>query len=143
MSYKNFMPKQIMFISGHKSLVSLAIYQKEANNEKMLMLMSLTYSLMHPEEVMQMNSTPQLTTLAVTPGTIQQISTPAPFWHYLHHLQQPYLLQIQVFWSVNLFKMSQQMYFQHQFLRSTTPLSYLLLKHNPRPVITILTLLNF
>ena len=47
----NYSAKQIMSISGHKSLESLAIYQKVANDEKMMMGMSLMFSLFRPEEV--------------------------------------------------------------------------------------------
>ena len=52
----HFTVKQIMSISGHKFLDSLAIYQKEANDEKMMMGMSLTYSLLHPEEVAKLTN---------------------------------------------------------------------------------------
>ena len=46
-----FTAKQIMSVSGHKSLESLAIYQKVASDEKMMMGMSLTYSLLHPHDL--------------------------------------------------------------------------------------------
>lgn len=47
----HFTPKQIMSVTGHKSLQSLGIYQRVANNEKMMMGMSLMYNLLKPEEV--------------------------------------------------------------------------------------------
>lgn len=40
-----------MVVSGHKSLASLAIYERVKSDEKMMMGMSLTYSLLNPEEV--------------------------------------------------------------------------------------------
>lgn len=49
-----FTPKQVMAVSGHKSIHSLAIYERVAANEKMMMGMSLTYSLLNPEEVYQL-----------------------------------------------------------------------------------------
>ena len=47
----NFTPKQIMSVTGHKSIESLAIYQKVKSDEKLMMGMSLTYALLHPQEV--------------------------------------------------------------------------------------------
>ena len=79
---KNFSPKQIMSVSGHKSLDSLAIYQKVAANEKMIMGMSLTYSLMRPEEVLRLNTNPQ--PMAIAPITVSNenplpmLALPAP-----------------------------------------------------------------
>ena len=76
---KNFSAKQIMSVSGHKSLDSLAIYQKVASNEKLIMGMSLTYSLMHPEEVLRLNSNPTQAppARAIAPiAAPQQISEP-------------------------------------------------------------------
>lgn len=43
--------KQVMSVTGHKSIQSLAIYQRVKDDEKMMMGMSLTYSLLHPEEI--------------------------------------------------------------------------------------------
>ena len=76
---KNFSAKQIMSVSGHKSLDSLAIYQKVASNEKLIMGMSLTYSLMRPEEVLRLNSNPPQAPPARAIALIaapQQISEP-------------------------------------------------------------------
>lgn len=47
----HFTPKQIMSVTGHKSLQSLAIYQRVASDEKLMMGMSLMYNLLKPEEV--------------------------------------------------------------------------------------------
>ena len=49
-----FSPHQIMSITGHKSVNSLAIYQRVAEDEKMMMGMSLAYNLFKPEEVSRM-----------------------------------------------------------------------------------------
>ena len=45
-----------MAISGYKSLTSLAIYQRVKSDEKLMMGMSLTYSLFRPEEVQRMKA---------------------------------------------------------------------------------------
>lgn len=44
-------PKQVMSITGHKSIHSLAIYQRVQSDKKMMMGMSLLYSLLNAEEV--------------------------------------------------------------------------------------------
>ena len=41
-----------MAVSGHKSLQSLAIYEKVNENEKLMMGMCLNYSLLKPQEVL-------------------------------------------------------------------------------------------
>lgn len=46
-------PKQVMAITGHKSIHSLSIYQRVKADEKMMMGMTLTYALMNPQEVYQ------------------------------------------------------------------------------------------
>lgn len=48
--------KQVMAVSGHKSIHSLAIYQKVSGDEKMMMGMSLTYSLLNPEEIFRIKA---------------------------------------------------------------------------------------
>ena len=55
----NFSPKQIMSVTGYKSIESLAIYQKVRADEKLMMGMSLTYSLLHPDEVCNVQALPQ------------------------------------------------------------------------------------
>lgn len=45
-----FIPKQIMSVTGHKSLESLAIYQRVQDDEKLMMGMYLTFNLFHPEQ---------------------------------------------------------------------------------------------
>ena len=73
-----------MSISGHKSLESLAIYQKVASDEKMMMGMSLMYSLLCPEEVAKLvNPTAEIPPIGSAPvnvpqPVIQQNALPAP-----------------------------------------------------------------
>ena len=45
------MAKQIMSVTGHKSIQYLCIYQRVKEDEKLMMDMSLTYSLLNPKEV--------------------------------------------------------------------------------------------
>ena len=47
----HYTPCQIMSITGHKSMQSLAIYQHVKEDEKMMMGMSLMYSLLIPTDV--------------------------------------------------------------------------------------------
>ena len=87
-----------MSVSGHKSLESLAIYQKVANDEKMMMGMALTYSLLRANDVLKVinpippsavvpanqiqptaNITaPQIVTTVSTPDMIPIQSTTSP-----------------------------------------------------------------
>ena len=46
-----FTAKQIMSVAGHKSLQSLATYQRVHSDEKLMMGMNLTYGPYHPTEV--------------------------------------------------------------------------------------------
>lgn len=59
----HFTPKQIMSVTGHKSLQSLGIYQRVKEDEKMMMGMSLMFNLLKPEEVYRVrllkDNTPQ------------------------------------------------------------------------------------
>ena len=48
---RNFTPRQIMSVSGHKSIQSLSLYQRVKTNEKLMMGMSLAYSLYHANAV--------------------------------------------------------------------------------------------
>ena len=50
LSQANFNMKQIMSVSGHKSVNSLALYQRVQANEKLGMGISLSFCLMKPEE---------------------------------------------------------------------------------------------
>ena len=52
----HYTPRQIMAITGHKSIQSLAIYQRVKEDEKMMMGMSLMYSLLRPADVMRVTS---------------------------------------------------------------------------------------
>lgn len=47
---QRFTNKQVMSVTGHKSMESLAIYQRVAADEKLMMGMWLTYNLLHPDE---------------------------------------------------------------------------------------------
>ena len=51
LTISNFTPKQVMSITGHKSIQSLSIYQKVCEDDKLSMGISLTYSLLHPGDV--------------------------------------------------------------------------------------------
>ena len=42
--------RQVMIVSGHKSLQSLALYTRVCDNEKRMMGLKLTYILLKPEE---------------------------------------------------------------------------------------------
>lgn len=53
-------PKQVMAITGHKSIHSLAIYQRVSGDEKMMMGMSLTYSLLNADEVYKIKQAQQI-----------------------------------------------------------------------------------
>ena len=65
----NFSQRQVMAVISHKSIQSLAIYQRVQDDEKLLMGMKLTYVLQNPEEAQQLM-------LANFPGDQQQISAP-------------------------------------------------------------------
>ena len=63
LSRAHFSAHQIMSVTGHKSVNSLAMYQRVKSDEKMMMGMSLAYNLIHPEEVydkLQQNQQQQL-----------------------------------------------------------------------------------
>ena len=54
LSRSNFSSKQVMAVSGHKSIQSLEIYQKVDENEKLMMGMCLNYSLLKPQEPIEL-----------------------------------------------------------------------------------------
>ena len=60
---KIYNPKQVMSVTGHKSLQSLSIYQRVHADEKMCMGISLTYSLLNPEETKRIRNTPEYKTI--------------------------------------------------------------------------------
>ena len=68
---KFFNPKQVMAITGHKSLQSLAIYQRVHSDEKMSMSMSLTYSLLNPEETFKLKNSSEYRAIMNTPKAIK------------------------------------------------------------------------
>ena len=45
-----------MSVTGHKSIQSLTIYQKVCEDDKLSMGISLTYSLLHPNEVSKLQA---------------------------------------------------------------------------------------
>ena len=47
----NYTAKQVMSVTGHKSIQSLFIYQKVCEDDKLSMGISLMYSFMHHSEV--------------------------------------------------------------------------------------------
>lgn len=49
---QKFTQKQVMSVTGHKSIESLAIYQRVQADEKLMMGMWLTYNLLHPKEAL-------------------------------------------------------------------------------------------
>lgn len=70
---KVYNPHQVMSVTGHKSLQSLAIYQRVHADEKMSMGMSLTYSLLNPEDTLHIKQSPEYKALTMGP------KYPAPF----------------------------------------------------------------
>ena len=54
-----FSAKQIMEVSVHKSIQSLGIYHRVRANEKLMMGMSLTYSILHPQEANKIRNADQ------------------------------------------------------------------------------------
>ena len=52
----NFNAKQVMSVSGHKSVDSLAVYERVQSDEKLMMGMCLTFTLLHPEEAIMIKN---------------------------------------------------------------------------------------
>ena len=73
----NFSVHQIMAITGHKSINSLAMYQHVKEDEKMMMGMSLAYSLFHPQEVQDQLETFEVKELS-QPNACLAIESPPP-----------------------------------------------------------------
>ena len=64
----NFTDKQVMSITGHKSVDSLAIYQRIKSDEKLMMGMCLTLSLLRPEDasmIQNRTDSPQVSKIAL------------------------------------------------------------------------------
>ena len=79
LSRKNFTPKQIMAITGHKSLNSLAIYQKVSTDEKLSMAYAMSCYLQQDKSSnLQIQDTPQRSEVVTLPRnqTVQN-KTPA------------------------------------------------------------------
>ena len=49
-----FTDSQIMAVSGHKSIQSLALYQRVSDDEKLMMGLKLTFSLHHPKKAQEL-----------------------------------------------------------------------------------------
>ena len=77
----NFSDKQVMAITGHKSIDSLAIYQRVKSDEKLMMGMCLTFSLLRPEDVIFMQNSLEIENIPkqvhALPAPIQENTTPA------------------------------------------------------------------
>lgn len=71
-------PKQVMAVSGHKSIHSLAIYQRVRDDEKMMMGMSLTYSLLNADEVYKFKLAQQMKENEVAVQEDAHAPLPAP-----------------------------------------------------------------
>ena len=52
-----FSDRQVMAVSGHKNLQSLALYTRVRDDKKLMMGMKLTYSLLKPEEARVLRAT--------------------------------------------------------------------------------------
>ena len=81
---KIFNSKQVMSITGHKSLQSLALYQHVRSDEKMAMGLSLTYSLFQPKDAFRMMQTAEYKDLVSGP----KLPLPAPVVPRLNTNQQ-------------------------------------------------------
>ena len=74
----NFTAKQVMSITGHKGVDSLAIYQRVQSDEKLSMGISLTYSLLHPEEAIMLRNNMELEGTSSTSQQNQDIPAIEP-----------------------------------------------------------------
>ena len=79
----NFSAKQIMSITGHKSIQSLTIYQKVKEDEKHNMGISLMYNLLNPQEALKIHE--QMEEQSITnqqenqpPAKLRAIEAPSP-----------------------------------------------------------------
>ena len=85
---KNFSAKQIMSVTGHKSLNSLAVYQKVSQNEKLAMGCAMnTY--LQPNKVPAIKASSTLRPIAPKPNTIPAALCAPPhqkFNQMIHHI---------------------------------------------------------
>lgn len=65
---QRFTNKQVMSVTGHKSMESLAIYQRVAEDEKLMMGMWLTYNLLHPNEALALQTQNEPNQQEITPA---------------------------------------------------------------------------
>ena len=66
----NFSAKQVMSITGHKSVESLSIYQRVKEDEKLMMGMCLTYSLFNPQKAKMIENNIEMPQNAEVPAII-------------------------------------------------------------------------
>ena len=80
LSRANFSAKQVMAVSGHKSVESLAIYQRVHEDEKMMMDLCLTYSLIQPQNASlpEIQPTPRKQLALTYPQTRNPIALISP-----------------------------------------------------------------
>ena len=69
----NFTPKQIMSVTGHKSLNSLAVYQKVSENEKIVMGLAMNAYLHDPQRQIMEVQQPKYVPIAPRPKEIPSI----------------------------------------------------------------------
>ena len=82
----NFNAKQVMAVSGHKSVESLTIYEHVQEDEKLMMGMCLTYSLLCPEDAIMIQNSLEIDEPKIQPHLQQVKALPAP-------MPQPPILQ--------------------------------------------------
>ena len=102
-----FNAKQIISVSGHKSLDSLAIYQRVQSDEKLMMGMCLTFSLLKPDDALLLSKNievedketiqekPQPKALPPAPTAALAVMTPETSNYFAspNNLQQPLPLE--------------------------------------------------
>ena len=85
----NFTSKQVMSVSVHKSVESLALYQRVNEDEKMMMGLCLTYSLMNPHNTRKaIEPVPQDQNVRMLPSTSTD-TTPFSNETPVKQVQQP------------------------------------------------------
>ena len=99
----NFNAKQVMVITDHKSVESLAVYERVKEDEKLMMGMCLTYSLFNPEKAimiqnnievnnendMQAIIAPPIQNIPATPSPQKQIKELIPLENAIAPYQPP------------------------------------------------------
>ena len=70
-----FSAKQVMSVSGHKSVASLAIYERIQEDKKLMMGMCLSFSLLHPEDAIMIHNSVNLPEIEPQPQEIKALPT--------------------------------------------------------------------